>query len=133
MDQKLKSIYYDAAKVGSFGGVESLIRGSEVKNVKDWLRSQETYTLHKPVRRRFKRRKTYCLGVDHLWQIDLVGVSSLSRYNDGYRSDIDLLTCIDCFSRYAWVMPIKNKSSTSIVEAFDSLIDIRGPTYLQSD
>ena len=117
-------------KVGSFGGVESLIRGSDVKNVKDWLKSQETYTLHKPVRRRFKRRKTYCLGVDHLWQIDLVDVSSLSRYNDGYRY---LLTCIDCFSRYAWAIPIKNKTSASIVAAFDSIIDIRKPTYLQSD
>ena len=50
MDKKLKEVYYDARKVGSFGGVESLIRGSDVKNVKDWLKSQETYTLHKPVR-----------------------------------------------------------------------------------
>src|SRR6188508_2835892 len=130
MDKKLKGIYYDPAKVGSFGGVDSLVRGSEVKNVKDWLKSQETYTLHKPIRRRFKRRKTYCLGLDHLWQIDLVDVSSLSRHNDGYRY---LLTCIDCFSRYAWAIPIKNKSATSIVEAFDSISDIRKPTYLQSD
>jgi len=130
MDKKLKDVYYNPGKVGSFGGIESLIRGSDVKNVKDWLKSQETYTLHKPIRRRFTRRKTYCLGVDHLWQIDLVDVSSLSRYNDGYRY---LLTCIDCFSRYSWVIPIKNKSSTSIVEAFDSMIDIRKPTYVQSD
>ena len=130
MDKKLEGVYYHPGKVGSFGGVESLIRGSDVRNVKDWLKGEETYTLHKPVRRRFKRRKTYCLGVDHLWQIDLVDVSSLSRDNDGYRY---LLTCIDCFSRYAWVVPIKNKSSTSIVEAFDSIIDIRKPTYLQSD
>ena len=130
MDKKLKGIYYNPAKVGSFGGIDSLVRGSDVKNVKDWLKSQETYTLHKPIRRRFKRRKTYCLGLDHLWQIDLVDVSSLSRHNDGYRY---LLTCIDCFSRYAWAIPVKNKSATSIVEAFDSISDIRKPTYLQSD
>jgi hypothetical protein len=130
MDNALNDIYYDASKVGSFGGVEALTRGSDISNVKDWLRSQETYTLHKPVRRRFKRRQTFCPGVDHLWQVDLVDVSSLSRHNDGYRF---ILTCIDCLSRYAWAVPVKNKSSAMVLDAFKSIIHTRKPTYLQSD
>ena len=52
MDQKLEEIYYDPTKVRSFGGVDALSRGANVKRVKDWLVSQETYTLHKPVTRR---------------------------------------------------------------------------------
>ena len=128
MDKKLEEIYYDPTKVGSFGGVSALSK--DFKNAKDWLTSQETYTLHKPVRRKYKRRRMICPGVDHLWQIDLVDVSSLSEYNDGNRF---LLTCIDCLSRFAWVVPIKNKSSSSILEAFASLIGVRKPTYLQSD
>ncbi len=87
-------------------------------------------SLHKPTRRRFRRRQTFCPGVDHLWQVDLVDVSFLSRYNDGYRF---LMTCIDCLSRYAWVVPIKNKSSASVLSAFASINDSRKPTYLQSD
>ena len=130
MDQKLEEIYYDPSKVGSFGGIDALSRAVDAKPVKDWLVSQETYTLHKPVRRRYKRRQTFCLGVDHLWQVDLVDVSSLSRYNDGYRF---LLTCVDCLSRYAWTVPIKNKSSGSVLEAFASITDMRKPTNLQSD
>ena len=130
MDTALGDTYYNPSKVGSFGGVDALSRGANVKNVKDWLITQETYTLHKPVRRHFKRRKTFCLGVDHLWQVDLVDVTSISRHNDDYRF---LLTCIDCLSRFAWTVPIKNKSSASVLEAFASITDTRKPTFLQSD
>jgi transposase InsO family protein len=131
MDTALAEIYYDPAKVGSFGGVKSLSRGANDKNAKDWLIGQETYTLHKPVKRKFRRRKTISIGIDHLWQIDLADVSSLSNHNDGHRF---LLTCIDCFSRYAWAVPLKNKNSTSVMNAFRSIIvDNRQPTYLQSD
>ena len=52
MDKKLEEIYYDPTKVGSFGGVSALSK--DFKNAKDWLTSQETYTLHKPVRRKYK-------------------------------------------------------------------------------
>jgi len=58
MDQRLKNIYYDTKTAGSFGGVDALAKASDHKNVKNWLTSQETYTLHKPVRRIFRRRKT---------------------------------------------------------------------------
>lgn len=127
----MHDIYYDAAKPGSFGGIDSLNRVAGVKNAKDWLTSQETYTLHKPVRRKFKRRKTICVGIDHLWQIDLVDLSSLSRYNDAFRF---LLTCVDCFSRFAWIKPVKNKSASSVTAAFTEILnDGRRPTYVQSD
>ena len=127
---RLKEIYYDPARVGSFGGVKALSRAADIKDVKEWLSGQETYTLHKPIRRKFKRRKMICVGLDHLWQIDLADLSSLARYNDGFRY---LLTCIDCFSRYAWAVPIKNKMASSVTDAFASLLTLRKPTLLQSD
>ena len=126
----LKDIYYNPALPGSFGGVVALSKASKKKNVKDWLQSQEVYTLHKPIRRKFKRRTMICLGIDHLWQIDLADLQSLSIHNNGFRY---LLTCIDCFSRFAWAVPIKNKTAGAVTEAFASILDIRKPTYLQSD
>ena len=126
----LKDVYYDPALPGSFGGVNALSKASNRKDVKDWLMSQEAYTLHKPVRRKFARRKTICVGIDHLWQIDLVDLTSLALHNDRFKF---LLTCIDCFSRYAWAVPLKNKKADSVTEAFASLIDDRRPTYVQSD
>ena len=126
----LKEIYYDPTRVGSFGGVKSLSKASNRKDIKEWLSGQESYTLHKPVRRRFKRRKMICVGLHHLWQIDLADLSSLARYSDGFRY---LLTCIDCFSRYAWAVPIRNKTASAVTYAFVSLISLRKPTYVQSD
>ena len=110
MDNEMKEIYFNPASVGSFGGVNALSKASNRKNVNDWLSGQDAYTLHKPVRRKFKRRRTICIGLDHLWQIDLVDMTSLSLYNDGFKF---LLTCIDCFSRYAWVVPIKKGSDSN--------------------
>ena len=116
--------------MASFGGVAPLSKAANRRNVKEWLQKQDTYTMHKPVRRKFRRRKTICVGLDHLWQIDLVDVQSLHSYNDGFKY---LLCCIDCFSRYSWVVPIKNKTGSVVTNAFASLLRDRKPTYVQSD
>ena len=128
----MESVYYDPARTGSFGGLASLARASEkrIADVRDWTRGEDTYTLHKPVRRRFLRRKTISKGIDDLWQADLVDVSSLASSNDGNRF---LLTVIDVYSRYAFVKPLRNKSSREIVRAFSELFEERKPVFLQTD
>ena len=47
----------------------------------------------------------------------------LIRYNKGIRY---LLCVIDLFSRYAWVIPLKNKKEESIVEGFEKILDDSG-------
>ena len=130
----MESAYYDATLPSSFGSVNTLAKhtSKNISTAADWLSSQDAYTLHKPVRRRFQRRKTIALGIDHLWQSDLIDVSNISRYNDGV---CFILCCIDCFSRYAWTVPLKNKSSVTVLYAFDSILksSLRRCTYLQTD
>ena len=46
-------------------------------------------------------------------------MQSLSKYNKGIKY---LLCAIDLFSKYAWVIPMKDKKSTSIVNAFKKII-----------
>ena len=70
--------------------------------------------LHKPIIRKFKRRKVYCI-----WGVDLADMQSLSKYNKGSKC---LLCTIDLFSKYAWVIPIKDKKGTSIVDAFKKIL-----------
>ena len=53
---KLQQIHYDPKRVGSYGGVSALRKVVPEKNVEQWLSEHDAYTLHKPVRRRFKRR-----------------------------------------------------------------------------
>ena len=57
-------------------------------------------------------------------------MQSLSNYNDGVKF---LLTCIDTFSKYAWVRPLKNKSGQSVTEAFKSILNEEIVQMLQSD
>ena len=84
------------------------------KDVRKWLTFQDTYILHKPVRKSFDRRRILVHGIDDQWQIDLVDLSSLSRVNDNYKF---ILTCVDVLSKYSWVVPMKDTSAKSLVDA----------------
>ena len=75
--------------------------------------------LHKPVIRKCKKRKVYSSIRDNIWGVDLADMLSLSIYNKRIRY---LLCAIDLFSKYAWVIPIKDKKGASIVNAFKKII-----------
>ena len=72
--------------------------------------------LHKPIIRKFKERKVYSSFRDDIWGVDLAYMQSLSKYNKGNNY---LLRAIDLFSKYVWVIPVKDKIETSIVNAFE--------------
>ena len=129
--KRLDKSYYDVKAVGSFGGIQPLSKRLRImpEKVKDWLKTQDTYTLHKPVRYKFPRRKIIVGGIGHQWQADLVDVSRLSKHNKGIKF---LLTCIDVFSRKAWVVPLKDKTGSTLLTAFQSIPDSL-PMRLQTD
>ena len=72
------------------------------------------------------------MSIDEQWQADLCDMSLKKQYNDGITF---LLTCIDCFSKYAWVVAIKNKSGGEIVRALKSILNSsnRSPKRFQTD
>ena len=101
---KLHRHYYDPKRVGSYGGVAALRRVVPAeRDVERWLSTQDAYTLHKPVRRHFKRRCVVVGGPNQQWQADLVDMSRLKAANDGTTF---LLTVIDVFSKRAWCIPL---------------------------
>ena len=75
--------------------------------------------LHKPIIRKFEKRKVYSTFKDNIWGVDLVDMQLLSKYNKGIRF---LLCVIDIFSKYAWVVPLKDKKGISIVKAFQIIL-----------
>jgi len=130
---KAKNRYYSAKNPGSYGGVFPLARESGVdKNkIKNWLRFQDTYTLHVPVRSKFPRRQVIVSGPKQQYQTDLVDVHAIKKENDNYTF---LLTCIDVFSRYAYVIKLRNKTSSEIIRAFGIIFEEGGlPHAIQSD
>ena len=64
-------------------------------------------------------RKVYSSFRDNIWGVYLADMQSLSRYNKRIRY---LLCAIDLFSKYAWVIPIKNKKGASIVNTFQKIL-----------
>ena len=68
-EQYLHELYYNPESPASFGGVDAVYRAARNdgkykisrNKIKEWLNEQDTYTLHKPVRHRFKRN-SYCGG-----------------------------------------------------------------------
>ena len=70
-------------------------------------------------------------GIDELWQMDLADMQSHAKENDGYRY---LLVCIDVFSKYVWVIPLKNKTGPALVTAFKKILESgRKPQKIQTD
>ena len=60
---------------------------------------------------KFRRERIIPLYKDETWSADLIDKSSLSKYNNNYKF---ILTVIDIFTKYAWAIPLKNKSGLSI-------------------
>ena len=63
----------------------------------------------------FKSRKDYSSFRYNIWGVDLADMQSLNKYNRGITY---LLCAVDLFSKYAWVVPLKDKRGISIVNAF---------------
>ena len=75
-----------------------------------------TDELHKPIIRKFNKRKVYSQFKDNIWGVNLADMQSLSRKNKGIKY---LLCVIDLYSKYAFVIPLKDKKGISIVNVFE--------------
>ena len=71
----------------------------------DWSQ-QLAEELHKPITRNFRKREVISYGVDKIWAADLVEIQKYSKWNKGVKY---LLTVIDVFSKYGWIVPLKDK------------------------
>jgi hypothetical protein len=118
----LRQIYFDPANAGSYGGVDRLLKQAvkldkniKLSSVKNFLKENDSYTIHRDIRRKFTRHSTIVPEIDSQWQADLVVMPALAQYNDGY---VNILTVIDVFSKYAWAVPLKTKLGQEIVKAF---------------
>ena len=74
--------------------------------------------LHKPIIKKINKRKVYSSFKGNIWGVDLADMQLLSKFNKGFR----FLLSIDIFSKYAWVIPLKDKKGISIVNAFQIIL-----------
>ena len=97
----------------------------------DWSQ-QLAEELHKPITRKFRKRRVISYGIDKIWAGDLVEIQKYSKCNKGIKY---FLTVIDVFSKYGWIVPLKDKKTESVSLAFDLIFkkSKRKPEKLWTD
>ena len=115
---------WDIAAYTAIKGKKTLGLGVENDNK---ILSKE---LHKPKRKNYVRRKIIVNHIDEIFAADLVEMQKFSKINKGYRY---LLTCIDIFSKYAFVIPLKDKKGITIKNALEKIFKKRKPKFLWTD
>lgn len=133
MEEQILRKYYDPESAGSFGGVDRLKKANAKFSNKDILKALQTsatYTQHKRVRHKFRRRKVNVHTSNYLWQADLLCLSRLKHQNSHFQY---ILTTIDTFSKKAFAQPIKKKTGEDVANAFEQIITDAtvAPKYLQ--
>ena len=86
--------------------------------------------LHKPVKRKFNKRRVMVNGIDKIWAADLADMTALSKDNEGVNF---LLLVIDIFSKYGWIVPLKNKKGETVANALKTIFKERKPGKLWTD
>ena len=137
LEETLERLYYDPRSPAAYGGAGRLWAaakraspGTKKEDVYRWLAAQEAYTLHKPTKSKFTRRKTVVAAPNHQLQADLMDTRSRACYNDGVNY---LLTAVDAFSRRGWAVPVKFKSAERVSEALNSILRSNDYFSLQTD
>ena len=139
MNEKISDLYYDPSFPASFSSLgkfykeaRKVIKNLTKHDLKKWSLKSNTYTIHKSARKNFRRERINTSRIDYLWEIDLVDVSRLKDFNDGYTF---LLVCIDTFSKYVWIRALKKKTGKDTTSAFLSILNasIRTPSNIRYD
>jgi hypothetical protein len=86
--------------------------------------------LHRPARKNYTRRRVNVYGKNDLWQADLMDMSAYARENSRYKY---ILCVIDCFTKFAWAVPLKSKKGVEVAAAARKIFAIRRPNFLQVD
>ena len=93
------------------------ISGGTVKN--EIISNKElAEELHKSIITKFKKRKVHSTLTDHIWGADLADMQLISKLNKGFRF---LLRVIDNYSKYTWVIPLKDKKQLQLLMLFKKI------------
>ena len=102
MEDILKNVYYSS---DGYGGIRKLYKAGKklwpkltVKQTKEWLQSQPTYTIHSEQNRKPIRRKYWAPGPMIMLESDL----GFMRGASSNHNRPGFLLCIDIFSRYIY-------------------------------
>ena len=107
--QAFNQVYHDLAQPGSF-----------TRKIAKYLRQNQTHSLHKPRRKKFKRRRIIVYYPYQIIEMDLIDMRNLSGNNRNFKY---ILLTIDLFSKKIWLRKMKTKSGPETADAIKSVIN----------
>ena len=69
-------------------------------------------------------------GIDEIWAADLIDMQAFSKDNNGIKY---LLTVIDIFSNFVWIVLLKLKTGQKVANAFSTFLKQRKPCKVWVD
>ena len=140
MLEEMKNIYNPSLRERMERGLVSTLIGTKkrfgwgVVSGTGYIKKKKFTTLaeelHRPIKRKFKKRRVIVNGIDKIWAADLADLSAFKDYNDGYTF---LLLVIDTFSKYGYLIPLKNKKGETVADALKDIFKKRKPGKLWTD
>ena len=106
--------FFDKNSAGS--GVNTHANGKHPLDLAVQTTAEE---LHKPIIKKSWKRAVYWGFKDNIWGADFADMQLISNFNKGFRF---LLCAIDIFNKYACVVPLKDKKSITIINAFQKIL-----------
>ena len=121
LSERLKLLKAYTKGPAAFGSVAKLVKatGLERSKVKSFLHERSSYTKFYSLNRRFQRLHCYATHINHIWTLDLAFVDKLEAWNNHVKY---LLVCVDVFSRFVRVQPLKNKHADTTKKAFIKML-----------
>ena len=92
------------------------------------ISKEESKELHTQGRKYYPREMIKHTGLNHTFSIDLIDMTKSKDENYNY-----IFTCIDNFSKFAWGIPIKNKTGKEIITCLKEIFKDRKPIKITSD
>lgn len=86
--------------------------------------------IHKSARINFKRRRIILKSIDDLFQADLVEMIPYYKQNKGFKY---ILVVINCFTKFAWALPLKSKTAIEVTKHMQKVLDEQVPKNLHTD
>ena len=127
MLKELEGIYNPSLRERLDRSIVIKVIGTKVKFGMGVLKKRLAEELHKPIRRKFKKRRVLVNGIDKIWAADLV---DMQAFNLGIKY---LLAVIYVFSKYGCLIPLKDKTGKCVASALEVIFKERKPEKMWVD
>lgn len=130
--QYLKKVYYNVTSPVSYSGINKIYEYVKTnsklkfskKDVKDWLSSQDTYTINRFVRKKLNRPVVVSPRRHYMYHVDSAYLNKWPEENKGYKY---FVLMVDTLSGFIWTVPLKTLTGEEMVSAMKKIFTKRTP------